>query len=753
MTRSKLDPYHKWLGISPKDQPANHYRLLGVDLYETDPDVIESAAARQISHVRSFSLGPHAELSQTVLNELAKARSTLLNPQTKVAYDQQLKQSLKPRVDTQTKQKIKTAPIVNASPNSLQRSRPTRSKTTSRIQSRKSKSTKTPIRLYATCFLILTLLPILFLIWRANGSKKQSSGLADSSTSVPVPDPSPAASKPVGAQPGPSKNESSLDRSNLKRPQETTPAPTISPKQSPPSTSPATPAVEPAEMASANAADRLKQNHPPASSMTVPKPANQTAKSSEAEWINLFNGQDLRGWYGGQQNDGRKVSENRRNQQWSVVDGELRWAGNRPDIDLFTEEEFRDFELSVEWKLPREGDSGILLRGYPQVQIWDPSSRRKPMAAVGSGGLYNNKQNPSTPSTKADRAAGQWNHFFIRMVGNRVTVFLNNQRVVNSVEMENFRNRDRPIPAKGPIGLQGHSQSVTFRNIRIRKLDAKELDANAALDGSPYDGPTISNLVSKPAPTIVSASELNAGVIDSSPWVSPDGLSIYWCREGTPNVTSTIWTGDRQSINHSFANLRPILEGRLLTLSGDELEIIYVAGNGQLFSAQRRSPTHNFNHAKRILNSSNLNTPKSPWMSNDGKTLLLNAVVLDDQGLRTVTIFECARFSRSRPWSAPKRLIVNENVTAPTWPSLTPDGLTLFISDGGNKQSVLMTGNRTRRNAGFDTPFKNISVNNQLVYGRSPRYVEATNELWYTTCPNPDKNEWEIRMIKNYDPS
>ncbi len=79
MNDSDFDPYHKWLSIPRAEQPANHYRLLGVSLFESDQDVIESAAQRQITHVRSFALGQHAELSQSILNELAKARATLLD--------------------------------------------------------------------------------------------------------------------------------------------------------------------------------------------------------------------------------------------------------------------------------------------------------------------------------------------------------------------------------------------------------------------------------------------------------------------------------------------------------------------------------------------------------------------------------------------------------------------------------------------------------------------------------------------------
>lgn len=85
-----FDPYHQWLGIPESEQPANHYRLLGIGLFEDDGDVIESAADRQMAHVRTFERGPHAALSQQILNELSAARLCLLDPERRAAYDAEL---------------------------------------------------------------------------------------------------------------------------------------------------------------------------------------------------------------------------------------------------------------------------------------------------------------------------------------------------------------------------------------------------------------------------------------------------------------------------------------------------------------------------------------------------------------------------------------------------------------------------------------------------------------------------------------
>ena len=89
-----FDPYHRWLGIPPKHQPPDHYRLLGIELFESDPEVVRDAAERQMAHVRRYALGKHAELSQRILNELAAAKSCLIDPAKKTQYDARLRSQL-----------------------------------------------------------------------------------------------------------------------------------------------------------------------------------------------------------------------------------------------------------------------------------------------------------------------------------------------------------------------------------------------------------------------------------------------------------------------------------------------------------------------------------------------------------------------------------------------------------------------------------------------------------------------------------
>jgi hypothetical protein len=117
----------------------------------------------------------------------------------------------------------------------------------------------------------------------------------------------------------------------------------------------------------------------------------------------------------------------------------------------------------VDWKILPAGDSGIYVRGTPQVQIWDDP--------VGSGGLYNNQTHPSKPLKKADNPVGQWNSMYIKMVGDRVTVKLNGELVTDNVVMENYWERDKAIYPTGQIELQNHGNPLYFKNIYLRELE------------------------------------------------------------------------------------------------------------------------------------------------------------------------------------------------------------------------------------------------------------------------------------------
>jgi len=190
----------------------------------------------------------------------------------------------------------------------------------------------------------------------------------------------------------------------------------------------------------------------------------------------LFNRKDFYGWKGlvadpvkrarmseAELTAAQKKADEIMRQHWQVIDGVLVFDGRGESI--CTAEDYCDFELFVDWKIEKGGDSGIYLRGSPQVQIWDPAQWPE-----GSGGLYNNEKNPSKPLKCADRPVGSWNTFYIKMVGERVTVYLNGELVVDNVIMENYWERDKPIYPCGQIELQAHNTPLYFKNIYLKEL-------------------------------------------------------------------------------------------------------------------------------------------------------------------------------------------------------------------------------------------------------------------------------------------
>jgi hypothetical protein len=187
----------------------------------------------------------------------------------------------------------------------------------------------------------------------------------------------------------------------------------------------------------------------------------------------LFNGKDLTGWQGlvelpdrgkltPEQLEAKQKEANEKYlPHWKVKDGILEYDGKGNSLQ--TAKDYGNVELWVDWKIGPKGDSGIYLRGNPQVQIWDRSD-------IGSGGLYNNKNHPSNPTKVADKPVGQWNTFHIIMRGDKVTVDLNGERVVDDVPLENYWEPGKPLPAKGPIELQHHGDRLWFKNIYVKEL-------------------------------------------------------------------------------------------------------------------------------------------------------------------------------------------------------------------------------------------------------------------------------------------
>ena len=168
-------------------------------------------------------------------------------------------------------------------------------------------------------------------------------------------------------------------------------------------------------------------------------------------FTSLFDGKELKAW---------KVDE-KQAAAWQAKDGLLYYTG-KGGKNLQTAKNYKDFEFWCDWKITKGGDSGIYLRGLPQVQIWDNKE--------GSGGLWNNPAGSpgKEPLVVADNKPGEWNTFYIKMVGDKVTVKLNGKLVVDNAAL---RYGKKAPPPEGPLELQVHGTPLWFRNLAIKELN------------------------------------------------------------------------------------------------------------------------------------------------------------------------------------------------------------------------------------------------------------------------------------------
>jgi hypothetical protein len=213
----------------------------------------------------------------------------------------------------------------------------------------------------------------------------------------------------------------------------------------------------------------------------------------------LFDGKTLAGWYGWSSTEKGKAPADlaklspgevwdRVNQwtadaakHWTIENGEL--VNDGKGAYLASVRTFADYELLIDYKTVPKADSGIYLKAAPQVQIWDTTDEAKFKlgADKGSGGLWNNSAGATgkDPLVKADKPFGEWNRFRIVQVGERTTIYLNDQLVVKNARLENYFDRTKPLPVRGPVVLQTHGGEIRWRNVFVKELTPAE--ANAVL--------------------------------------------------------------------------------------------------------------------------------------------------------------------------------------------------------------------------------------------------------------------------------
>lgn len=295
--------------------------------------------------------------------------------------------------------------------------------------------------------------------------------------------------------------------------------------------------------------------------------ASAHAAQPPAGFTALFNGKDLAGWRGGTTYDHRQLLELPAAERDALIakwtaslteqkDGKPHWRSEGGVLVndglggyATTQKDYGDFELLLEYKLAPGADSGVYLRGVPQVQIWDTAipDTKDIGYAKGSGGLWNNtKGTPGRdPLVKADKPVGEWNALRVMMVGSRVSVWLNKKLVVDHVILENYYDKNnkklkpedrRPVPAKGPIQLQTHGGATHWRNIFLREIGTDEANKLLASRGNEgftriFNGKNLDGWVIEekgPVKTPADVMDIKDGTLV---WRAGRGGTPYWNQE------------------------------------------------------------------------------------------------------------------------------------------------------------------------------------------------------------------------------
>jgi hypothetical protein len=191
-------------------------------------------------------------------------------------------------------------------------------------------------------------------------------------------------------------------------------------------------------------------------------------KPRDREWVRLFNRRDLKGW--------KPFSEKGPN-SWKVVDGILAidFKEGEHGTNLVSDEKFGDFEIYYEYLVPKDGNSGVFLRGQYEIQIQadhgQPSDKPKDW---GNGGIYGQK----APSKNASKPVGEWQSVYATIIGKKITVFLNGEKIIDNYEAPRATHLYGEVKVKdgdptGPIILQGDHKPIKFRYVMVKPIKAK----------------------------------------------------------------------------------------------------------------------------------------------------------------------------------------------------------------------------------------------------------------------------------------
>lgn len=513
---SAFDPYYRWLGIPPEEQPPHHYRLLGVATFESDPEVIGQAADQRMAYLRKVQIGPHGSDSQRLLNEIAAARRCLLSAQHRPAYDAQLRAKLAPQAPASPPLPSVGPPLVPGSGPFLPPGGPLHPPTVLPIgmplasaqpvppgvplappappafavtpqdddadplaalasaedtlerderRGRRSKNRRarrpaaSKLGAYSLVLLVLSVVALGVVVWyRTAGRNSQlvaSGHTGDSKSAASARTGKVTAEKQTAAS-GPGHAPSAAADQDRRPPasaqQPASPAPSGQPAKPPAPAKPPQPSRPPASLGAAGA---------------DPNP-------SKGEGFRpLFNGVDLTGWRTHPAQPGA----------WRVENGVL-IASGAGTTHLFTDrEDFRNVYVRASTRVSRDSNGGIFVRS---------SYGAKPPAPLPHGyeaRVFGNKVNSGTlrcyapnqiifPSPKPIDQPDDWLTLEFRVVESELTSLINGQELCSATDPQRlFDHGLIAVQFRGPPNGTASSK-IEFRSIEIKELPLEQQARN-----------------------------------------------------------------------------------------------------------------------------------------------------------------------------------------------------------------------------------------------------------------------------------
>ena len=325
------------------------------------------------------------------------------------------------------------------------------------------------------------------------------------------------------------------------------------------------------------------------------------------------------------------------------------------------------------------------------------------------------------------------------------------------------------------VSIEAIVKSVDPRNHKItveRKGKITELDVSKSADISKLktgqkvtlsyhlDLETVLKIKSEqkslsPAPKVVALNELNIAPPNFAPWISKDGLSLYWTRD------ESIWEARRKNVDEPFQKQSRLFDGFMPTVSEDGLYMVLCrplkVGSKEmgrrLFFSIRENIESEFSPPKEIRELRDIGVLMAPCISPDGLTLYMSCYgpAESQKGHWEVT-----RETRSSKWDTKKkhRILPHPNPIPATTPFVTSDGLSLILTKRTNAThgafgEFLILSRGSVKDDTFSNIQKQIEINGELIIGRFPRSGPATHELFYSAPVSKDKRSEGIWCIKN----